>query len=255
MTSMAVVRRLPIALLIALLVSAAVGTGVASTDDPEPASMTVAEPMIGDKGTYKITLTGDWSEDIGIADSEPDYEAPWEYLRFAWESDRILDADGAPVNVARLRMTTVAWDYDLFEDTWQLEEIHDSRSYAGEEEISHGYQRLWETSSPTMGVNDISTPALQEGFNMDIDYESYRGFRDDCMLGQTFAGRILVFDVAAALIYSKLVAEALARDQPPTVGDAQIAAVAHRDGIAVASRDIRGSDSLQVTVFDPWHSK
>jgi toxin FitB len=58
--------------------------------------------------------------------------------------------------------------------------------------------------------------------------------------------------VAAALIYGKLVAAALARGRPPTVGDAQIAAVAQRDGMAVASRDIRGFDSLDVSIIDPW---
>jgi toxin FitB len=74
----------------------------------------------------------------------------------------------------------------------------------------------------------------------------------DGLISEDFAGRILVFDVAAALIYGKLVAAALARGRPPTVGDAQIAAVAQRDGMAVASRDIRGFDSLDVSIIDPW---
>jgi toxin FitB len=74
----------------------------------------------------------------------------------------------------------------------------------------------------------------------------------DRLISEDFAGRILVFDVAAALIYGKLVAVALARGRPPTVGDAQIAAVAQRDGMAVASRDIRGFDSLDVSIIDPW---
>jgi toxin FitB len=74
----------------------------------------------------------------------------------------------------------------------------------------------------------------------------------EALINEHFAGRILVFDVAAALIYGKLVAAALARGRPPTVGDAQIAAVAHREGMAVASRDIRGFESLDVTVIDPW---
>jgi predicted nucleic acid-binding protein len=74
----------------------------------------------------------------------------------------------------------------------------------------------------------------------------------EALINEHFAGRILVFDVAAALIYGKLVAAALARGRPPTVGDAQIATVAHREGMAVASRDIRGFESLDVTVIDPW---
>ena len=48
------------------------------------------------------------------------------------------------------------------------------------------------------------------------------------LISEDFAGRILAFDIEAALIYGKVVAEALARGWPPTVSDAQIAAVARR---------------------------
>lgn len=67
-----------------------------------------------------------------------------------------------------------------------------------------------------------------------------------------FAGRILVFGVEAARIYGRLVAMALARGRPPTVGDAQIAAVAQREGMAVASRDVCGFEPLEITIIDPW---
>jgi hypothetical protein len=74
----------------------------------------------------------------------------------------------------------------------------------------------------------------------------------EALVQEDFAGRILVFDVPAALIYGQLVAGALAQGRPPTVGDAQIAAVAHRDGMAVASRDSRGFECLDVTLINPW---
>jgi toxin FitB len=74
----------------------------------------------------------------------------------------------------------------------------------------------------------------------------------EALMSEDFAGRILVFDGPAALIYGRLVATALARGRSPTVGDAQIAAVAQRDGMAVASRDIRGFEPLEVTIVDPW---
>ena len=54
------------------------------------------------------------------------------------------------------------------------------------------------------------------------------------------------------LIYGKMVAEAVARGRPPTVGDAQIAAVARRHRMAVASRDIRAFETLDVAIIDPW---
>ena len=81
-----------------------------------------------------------------------------------------------------------------------------------------------------------------------IDFERWL----KALVTEDFAGRILMFDVEAALIYGKLVAEALARGQPPAVGDAQIAAVAERNGMAVATRDISDFKALQVTVVDPW---
>jgi predicted nucleic acid-binding protein len=74
----------------------------------------------------------------------------------------------------------------------------------------------------------------------------------EAFVTEQFAGRILMFDVEAALIYGKLVAGALARGRPPAIGDAQIAAVAQRDRMTVASRDVRGFESLDVAVIDPW---
>jgi len=73
----------------------------------------------------------------------------------------------------------------------------------------------------------------------------------DALIFEDFAGRILVLDVEAALIYGQLVAEALARGRPPTVGDAQIAAVARRHGMAVASRDLKDFETLEVPVITP----
>jgi predicted nucleic acid-binding protein len=72
------------------------------------------------------------------------------------------------------------------------------------------------------------------------------------LIAEDFVDRILDFDVAAALIYGKLVAEALARGRPPTVGDAQIAAVARREGMAVATRDVYDFEPLGVRIIDPW---
>jgi predicted nucleic acid-binding protein len=74
----------------------------------------------------------------------------------------------------------------------------------------------------------------------------------DTLIADAFAGRILMFDVEAALIYGKLVANALAQGRTPKVADAQIAAVAWREGMAVATRDVADFRALQVPVIDPW---
>ena len=74
------------------------------------------------------------------------------------------------------------------------------------------------------------------------------------LIADAFAGRILVFDVEAALIYGKLVANARAQGRPPKMGDAQIAAVAWRDGMAVATRNVVDFEALQVPVVNPWET-
>jgi toxin FitB len=74
----------------------------------------------------------------------------------------------------------------------------------------------------------------------------------EALIKEDFAGRILSFDASAALIYGKLVAEAMAHGRQPTVGDAQIAAVARRNGMSVATRDVADFERLSVTVVDPW---
>lgn len=67
-----------------------------------------------------------------------------------------------------------------------------------------------------------------------------------------FQGRILPFDEAAALVFGEIVAMARAHGRPPSVGDAQIAAVARRHGLAVATRDAGGFAHLGVEIVDPW---
>ena len=74
----------------------------------------------------------------------------------------------------------------------------------------------------------------------------------DTLIGDAFAGRI---DVEAGLIYGKLVANALAQGRTPKMGDAQIAAVAWREGMAVATADVADFENLQVPVVNPWESR
>ena len=73
------------------------------------------------------------------------------------------------------------------------------------------------------------------------------------ILHEDFAGRILTYDVDAALLYGRVLVEARGGGRQPTVADVQIAAVARRDGMAVATRDVRGFEPLGVLVIDPWH--
>lgn len=74
----------------------------------------------------------------------------------------------------------------------------------------------------------------------------------DGLVNEDFEGRVLAFDVAAARIFGKLAAAAYAQGCPPGMGDAQIAAVAARDGLAVATGDIEGFVAFGVPLMDPW---
>ena len=72
------------------------------------------------------------------------------------------------------------------------------------------------------------------------------------LVGSRFAGRMLAYDADAALVYGDLVAAARAQGRAAAIGDAQIAAVARREGMAVATRNVRDFEPLGVTVVDPW---
>jgi predicted nucleic acid-binding protein len=80
------------------------------------------------------------------------------------------------------------------------------------------------------------------------DLERWR----DTLIAETFVERILTFDVEAALIYGRLIAEARARGRHPKLSDAQIAAVAWREGMAVATRNVADFRDLQVPIINPW---
>lgn len=74
----------------------------------------------------------------------------------------------------------------------------------------------------------------------------------DNLVNLHFAGRILPFDCDAALLYGKVAAEAYASGRPPSVGDAQIAAIAVRFGMAVATRNTRDFEPFGVPLINPW---
>ena len=77
----------------------------------------------------------------------------------------------------------------------------------------------------------------------------------DTLIAETFVERIFTFDVEAALIYGRLVADARAHGRDPKVSAAQIAAVAWREGLAVATRNVADFRDLQVPVVNPWESE
>ncbi|MCI2956414.1 type II toxin-antitoxin system VapC family toxin [Agromyces atrinae] len=67
-----------------------------------------------------------------------------------------------------------------------------------------------------------------------------------------FRGRILPFDERAATIYADIVATRDARGRPISAADAQIAAIALSQRGALATRNTRDFEHLDLELIDPW---
>ena len=72
------------------------------------------------------------------------------------------------------------------------------------------------------------------------------------MLAEDFAGRILPFDSGAAEAYSRIAASRRAMGRPISEPDAQIAAIAHSRGAALATRNTRDFEHCGIKVVNPW---
>ncbi len=72
------------------------------------------------------------------------------------------------------------------------------------------------------------------------------------MLRKDFEGRVLPFDRDAACAYAEIAATRRALGRSVSQADAQIAAIAHSRGMAVATRNIRDFDDMGIDIIDPW---
>ena len=70
------------------------------------------------------------------------------------------------------------------------------------------------------------------------------------MLEQDFAGRILPFDLEAAVIYAELAAGCEAKGRPVEMADAQIAAICLAQGAKLATRNSKHFEGL--VLVNPW---
>jgi predicted nucleic acid-binding protein len=77
-----------------------------------------------------------------------------------------------------------------------------------------------------------------------------RWLRDRVMRG--FRDRILPFTDEDALVYGRLMADARRRGRPARVGDAEIAAVALRHAMAIATRNTDHFAPFDLVLINPW---
>jgi len=74
----------------------------------------------------------------------------------------------------------------------------------------------------------------------------------EAMFSEDFAGQILVFDEQAARSFSQIAAKRRGRGRPMAELDAQIAAIAHVHGAALATRNIGDFEGCGVKLMNPW---
>ena len=74
------------------------------------------------------------------------------------------------------------------------------------------------------------------------------------MFEEDFAGRILPFDVHAAVEYPTLVAACEAKGRTASMADAQIAAVCRVHGAPIATRNVRDFEFPGLEVINPWEA-
>lgn len=72
------------------------------------------------------------------------------------------------------------------------------------------------------------------------------------MFEEDFAGRILPFDVHAAVEYATLVAGCEAQGRAVSMADAQIAAICRTHGAPIATRNVRDFEFPGIEVINPW---
>ena len=72
------------------------------------------------------------------------------------------------------------------------------------------------------------------------------------MLRDAFENRVLPFDSEAARAYADIVSMRRSAGRPVAPADCQIAAIARSRNIAVATRNVRDFEDIDIEVVDPW---
>ncbi len=71
-------------------------------------------------------------------------------------------------------------------------------------------------------------------------------------LAAQFRGRVLAFDAEAAVIWGEIMGDGDRTGRVKPMADAQMAAVARRHGLTLATRNVRDFEGMSVSLVDPW---
>lgn len=72
------------------------------------------------------------------------------------------------------------------------------------------------------------------------------------IFAEDFLGRVLPFDTAAARSFAEIAAARRRSGHPISDTDAQVAAIAHSRGAAVATRNVEDFANCGIAVISPW---
>ena len=67
-----------------------------------------------------------------------------------------------------------------------------------------------------------------------------------------FQGRVLPFDAEAAEIWGEIMGDGDRTGRVKPMADAQIAAVARRHGLTLATRNVSDFEDMSVPLLNPW---
>jgi predicted nucleic acid-binding protein len=113
---------------------------------------------------------------------------------------------------------------------------------------------LNEQAADTLWLNSVVVSELLYGVARlpDGKRRAQLALAVQAMLAEDFSGRVLPFDLEAAVVYADLVAMRERQGQPVDVADAQIAAICLAHGASLATRNTKHFDGLGLMLLNPW---
>ena len=113
---------------------------------------------------------------------------------------------------------------------------------------------LNEQAADTLWLNSVVVSELLYGVARlpDGKRRAQLALAVQAMLAEDFSGRVLPFDLEAAVVYADLVAMRERQGQPVDVADSQIAAICLTHGASLATRNTKHFDGLGLMLLNPW---
>ncbi|UIF89017.1 type II toxin-antitoxin system VapC family toxin (plasmid) [Cupriavidus necator] len=106
----------------------------------------------------------------------------------------------------------------------------------------------------SLAVTAVTVAELLYGIARLPEGRRKTGLRDAAlqMLDEEFAGRVLAFDEDAAVHYAALVSQRERTGRPISMADAQIAAICRHHAAALATRNTKDFDGVDIILANPW---